>query len=86
MYPLANSCLVSWFQFILKLDDKDGNTTINKYLDKKLRLSLERLKIEKDVRQITDDIMFASDTGVRQKCYKNIEKVKIEKEAATLRY
>lgn len=68
------------------LVDRDGNTAINKYLDKKLRLSVERLKIVKDVCNITNDVIFTKDTGVCQKCFRNIEKVlKIEKEAATLR-
>lgn len=49
VYPLGNSCLVCGFSFIQKLVDSDGNTTIKKYLDKKLRLSVERLKIVKDV-------------------------------------
>lgn len=86
VYPLGNSCLVCGFSFIQMLVDRDGNTAINKYLDKKLRLSVERLKIVKDVCNITNDVIFTKDTGVCQKCFRNIEMVlKIEKEAATLR-
>lgn len=66
VYPLGNSCLVCGFSFIQKLVDSDGNTTIKKYLDKKLRLSVERLKIVKDVCNITNDVIFTSDTGVCQ--------------------
>ncbi|XP_048770593.2 uncharacterized protein LOC125676812 [Ostrea edulis] len=86
VYPLGNICLICGFSFVSKSVDTDGNIKINKYLDKKLRLSTDRMKVLKDVCGISDSVVYPTDTGVCQKCFRSTERVlKLEKEAATMR-
>ena len=86
IYPLGNVCLICGFSFVSKSVDSDGNVKVNKYLDKKLRLSADRIKILQDVCGISASVVYPVDTGVCQKCYRSAERVlKIEKEAETLR-
>ncbi|XP_056001590.1 uncharacterized protein LOC130048623 [Ostrea edulis] len=86
VYPLGNICLIWGFSFVSKYVDTDGNIKINKYLDKKLRLSTDRMEVLKDVCGISDSVVYPTDTAVCQKCFRSTERVlKLEKEAATMR-
>ncbi|XP_056002391.1 uncharacterized protein LOC125663311 isoform X5 [Ostrea edulis] len=83
---LGNVCLVCGFPFVNKYVDADGNIKIHKCLDKKLRLSTDRIKTLKNVCGFSDSAVYSNDTGVCQKCFRSAEKVlKLEKEAVTTR-
>ena len=47
------------------------NVTTPKFLDKKLKLTPERIGILRNVCDITGDMCFPSDSGECQKCYRH---------------
>jgi hypothetical protein len=85
-YYLGNICVVCGFSFVTKSVDKDGNVQVAKCLDKKLRLTRERLETLWNIRDFKEETCFPLDSGVCQKCFRAMERVlKVEKEAAEAR-
>lgn len=85
-YILNNSCVVCGFSFIVKEQQSDGTVKITKHLNRKLRLSQERLKI---LTYVVGDIQVSDSSdmnGVCVKCFQSTERViKLEKEAKKLK-
>lgn len=86
-YILNNSCVVCGFSFIVKEQQSDGTVKITKHLNRKLRLSQERLKI---LTYVVGDIQVSDNSsdmnGVCVKCFQSTERViKLEKEAKKLK-
>lgn len=86
-YILNNSCVVCGFSFIVKEQQSDGTVKITIHLNRKLRLSQERLKI---LTYVVGDIQVSDNSsdmnGVCVKCFQSTERViKLEKEAKKLK-
>lgn len=86
-YILNNSCVICGFSFIVKEQQSDGTVKITKHLNRKLRLSQERLKI---LTYVVGDIQVSDNSsdmnGACVKCFQSTERViKLEKEANKLK-
>lgn len=85
-YILNNSCVECGFSFV-KEQQSDGTVKITKHLNRKLRLSQERLKI---LTYVVGDIQVSDNSsdmnGVCVKCFQSTERViKLEKEDKKLK-
>lgn len=72
-YSLGNICVLCGFSFVQIEKRKDGTEVEHKYLDRKLKLTSERLK---NIQKVTE-MTFPRDegSGVCQKCYRSVENV-----------
>ena len=58
IYNLGNVCMVCGFCFVTKKVDSEGNVSVQKFLDKKLKLTPKRIGIRRNVCDITGDTCF----------------------------
>lgn len=85
-YSLGNICVVCGFSFVTKFVDELGSIKVQKCLDKKLRLTRERLETLLNVCDVKKETCFPGDAGVCQKCFRAMDRVrKLEKEAMEAR-
>lgn len=86
---LSNVCVVCWFCFVNKKLDTEGILTVEHFfLDKKLKLTHERIYIYilRNVCDTKGDLCFPTDSGECQTCFRNLEKVlKLDNNAKCLR-
>lgn len=86
IYNLSNVCVVCGFCFVNKKLDKEGKLTVENFLDKRLKLTHERIHILRNVCDTKGDLCFPTDSGVCQTCFRNLEKVlKLEYNAKCMR-